>query len=595
MRSPLSLSHGAHPDFLSQEDKENLKRTVNSPGHRRTSSSKSNFSRHKASSRKAQRHDDDSQALADKFSNCSLRAEVLSLSLDSLQHAAQQQFPQPPSSMLAPPAYPSLRTNEDLNRFVSSSTASGTTLTAGSAPSFVKHAGPAHLRTIVPGDVPTLPDRYGDMLFDKVMMRWVKSGTQLTMDGDQSGASAGGMSEDPFGDIESLCDDSRGMDPNLREFTEDLEEPPDGRGEMSRIEERSEVDDAEELELTSFSTDASVHVVDIMTGVDTTGFNDGDQTTDSDDNDDLDLSATQEEIRDFESDEEETRPPGFQGPLHRPSNHPQLVTTLTVPSLDVLDLSTPSRKNSSPALVTPVIRSAMKSNSATPTSALKNPHRHKYQTPLHERGHRRSVSFSDGKREGPIQGLSSSTSGEEFSRALEVLSQSSLSGSSGVVQSVRSKRIADMMHALEDEGEWLSYSIRLNLVFTRRTDDLIDDDSPSKTSSAGRPDELRPLASRQPTNDTPGNSKADTPRRALSRSQTNRPSPGKRSFTRANGTFLTECSFGVAHDRLVEVITDVQPFEPHWEELSSIDLSNRKLESLARLKEFLPRLDSLNV
>lgn len=433
------------------------------------------------------------------------------------------------------------------------------------------------------------------MLFDKVMMRWIKSGTQLTMDGDLTGASAGEMSDDPFGDIESLYDDSRGMDPNLRVSTEDFDELPGGRGEMSRIEERSEVDDAEELELTSFSTDASAHVVDIMTGVDTTGFDDGDQTTDSDDNDDLDLTVTQEEIRDFESDEEETRPPGFQDPPHRPSNHPQLITTLTVPSLDAPDLSTPSRKNSSPALITSVIRSALKSNSATPTSALKNPHRHKSQTPLHERGHRRSVSFSDGKREGPIQGLSSSTSGEEFSRALEALSQSSLSGSSGVVQSVRSKRIADMMHALEDEGECLSHSIRLNLIFTRRTDDLIDDDSPSKTSSAGRPDELRPLGSRQPTNDTPGNFKADAPRRVLSRSQTHRPSPAKRSFARANGTFLTECSFGVARDRLVEVITDIQPFEPHWEELSSIDLSNRKLESLARLKEFLPRLDSLNV
>lgn len=569
--SHLTTHVGQH----GQKDNENPRRAINSPGHRRTSSSKSNSSRHKASSRKAQPHDDSSQVLADKFSNCSLRTEVSSPSISSSQRAARQELPQPPPSTLAPPAHPSLRNNEDLNRFVSSSTASGTTLTACSAPSFIKHAGPAHLKTIVPGDVPTLPDRYGDMLFDKIMMRWIKSGTQLTMDGDQTGVSAGEMSEDPFGDIESLVDDSRGMDPNLREFTEDFDELPGGGGEMSRIEERSEVDDAEELELTSFSTDASAHVVDIMTGVDTTGFDDGDQTTDSDD--DLDLTATQEEIRDFESDEEETRPPEFQGPLYRPSNHPQLVATLTVPSIDVPDLSTPSRKNPSPASLTPIIRSALKSNSATPTSALKNSHRHKYQTPLHERGHRRSVSFSDGKHEGPIQGLSSSTSGEEFSRALEALSQSSLSGSSGVVQSVRSKRIADMMHALEDE------------------DDLIDDDSPSKTSSAGRPDELRPLASRQPVNDTPGNSKADAPRRTLSRSQTHRPSPAKRSFTRANGTFLTECSFGVARDRLVEVITDIQPFEPHWEELSSINLSNRKLESLARLKEFLPRLDSLNV
>ena len=62
-----------------------------------------------------------------------------------------------------------------------------------------------------------------------------------------------------------------------------------------------------------------------------------------------------------------------------------------------------------------------------------------------------------------------------------------------------------------------------------------------------------------------------------------------------NATFLTECSFAVAHDRLVEVITDVQPFVPRWEDLSSIDLSGKKLESVARLKEFLPRLDGLNL
>lgn len=62
-----------------------------------------------------------------------------------------------------------------------------------------------------------------------------------------------------------------------------------------------------------------------------------------------------------------------------------------------------------------------------------------------------------------------------------------------------------------------------------------------------------------------------------------------------NATFLTECSFGVAHDKLVQVITDVQLFEPHWEDLSSIDLSKKSLDSVARLKEFLPKLDSLTL
>ena len=62
---------------------------------------------------------------------------------------------------------------------------------------------------------------------------------------------------------------------------------------------------------------------------------------------------------------------------------------------------------------------------------------------------------------------------------------------------------------------------------------------------------------------------------------------------KGNATFLTECSFGVARDRLVEVITDVQPFEPHWEDLACIDLSEKRLESVARLKELLPRLHEL--
>lgn len=63
----------------------------------------------------------------------------------------------------------------------------------------------------------------------------------------------------------------------------------------------------------------------------------------------------------------------------------------------------------------------------------------------------------------------------------------------------------------------------------------------------------------------------------------------------ANATFLTEASFGVAHDKLVQVITDTQPFEPYWERLSSIDLSNKNVESVARLKEFLPQLHTLSL
>jgi hypothetical protein len=116
------------------------------------------------------------------------------------------------------------------------------------------------------------------------------------------------------------------------------------------------------------------------------------------------------------------------------------------------------------------------------------------------------------------------------------------------------------------------------------------DESPSKTSSSGRPEAMQALSTRRPSTATPN----DSSRRMFSRSRTHKVSSGEGRQV-ANATFLTECSFGVAHDRLVEVITDVQPFLPHWEELSSVDLSGKRLESVARLKEFLPRLDALNL
>jgi hypothetical protein len=143
-----------------------------------------------------------------------------------------------------------------------------------------------------------------------------------------------------------------------------------------------------------------------------------------------------------------------------------------------------------------------------------------------------------------------------------------------------------MMTALEEFGRFLDlHCFCLLLVMSS---DL--DDSPSKTSSGGRPERLQPLTSRKPIG---GLIQTESPRRVFSRTYSYRQSPEKSQ--NANTTFLTECSFGVARDRLVEVLTDVEPFEPHWEQLATIDLSNAKLESVARLKEFLPRLDNLNL
>ncbi|PWZ00553.1 hypothetical protein BCV70DRAFT_199825 [Testicularia cyperi] len=60
-------------------------------------------------------------------------------------------------------------------------------------------------------------------------------------------------------------------------------------------------------------------------------------------------------------------------------------------------------------------------------------------------------------------------------------------------------------------------------------------------------------------------------------------------------TLLTDASFNFAHDKVLEAITDVEPWEPGWDELQAIDLSRRRLESCVRLKEFLPALEELDL
>ncbi|KAF4617395.1 hypothetical protein D9613_006011 [Agrocybe pediades] len=651
-----TTNSGYKPGF--QDGKENNRHSISSTHRRTSSSSKTKNSTHDTSRsrasprRHAKRLSREEKDLERNLSRLSIQEQqpiiniITHISSPTTVTPTAPAPPQsesnspsdPPPSALTP-NYPSIRipTNEDLNRFVSSSTASGTTLTAGSAPSFVKHAGPAHIRTIAPTDLPSLPDQFGDMMFDKVMMRWVKNTAKATMrrrsslGHNKSNSLASELSDDPFGDIESLRDDTK-TDQGDVEQAEDrasspmdlVDSPIQGSSslhhaalinEMSRISEHTEeVEDPEELELSNFSTDASAHVVEFMTGVDSdqgTGpdgvANYGDETTDSEDEHDTARQPHRQEVIheiDFDSEFDESRnnismmdpPSAASSPGKHLRRNPQVQqqvqtgTTnngqfLTVQTV-VTTYSTPSRPaNSGTVQSTPIIKSALKSNANTPNSALKNASgSRRYETPNQKKTpHPRSVSFSDGKRDGPIQGITAS---------------------GGTVQSLRSKRIADMMNALEEDSD---------------LEEAGDDDSPSKVSSSGRPDELQPLGTRQAPSTSANASKAASPRRVFSRThgqrnispgrlpsqqqqQTSRRQPEEeeeksftKSFAKANATFLTECSFGVAHDRLVEVITDAQPFEPHWEELGEVDLNGKKLESVARLKEFLPKLDVLNL
>ncbi|KAJ4482458.1 hypothetical protein J3R30DRAFT_3699990 [Lentinula aciculospora] len=448
------------------------------------------------------------------------------------------------SSSRFPPS--TISANDDLNRFVSSSTASsGTTLTAGSIPSFVKHSGPAHIRTIAPSEVPPL-DRLGNMVFDKVMMKWVKNSPKF----DENQYSPEEISEDPFGDIESLKDD---FDSMVEESIGSMEEHDvdTSYNELSRVEEQSEIDDTEEMELTSFETDhPNSRLVHVVSGFFT---GDGIETSDSEDD-----AIPHEPVNPIEYDSEEDHAEEQELKGEDDDNDDENGLMNVAPQ--------PSRVSSSPDTPNRVIPpfSSMRSAMKTPESVLKEVSGARYRTPQRNSKHRRSVSFSDGKRDGPIRGLNKNADTGDVTIP-------GGNSRSGFIPSVRSRRIANMLVALEDS-------------------DCCSDKSPSKASGPSDR-EIRPLGT-SPVSNNNDMIKGLTSsgfRHVFSKSQRHS------QASSGTATFLTECSFGIAHDRLVQVITDVEPFEPHWEELYSIDLSGKNLESAARLKEFLPHLDCLKI
>lgn len=316
----------------------------------------------------------------------------------------------------------------------------------------MKHAGPAQIRTIAPHDLPTLPDKVGKMVYDKVLMKWVKNPAFEASTGPGAFASlhdADGESEDPFRDIDSL-DDSRARDqPDLsrRTAATDVDEV------MSKIEEVSEVDE-EEAELTSFSfDDPTAGIVPVMTGVETEEASDGgdfDESTDSADEQENAVVPHDVSSDGFET-EDELRPTEA-SLAEAESDLRYSIESLSIVAVVV----SPQRRSTGPGQAsTPKVRSVLKSATATPVSVMKDSSRHR--TPANKHRHRRSVSFSDGKRDGPIRGLS---------RTMEdSLSVASSSGASenhtirdaghttpGFVPSARSKRIADLVENLESDS-----------------------------------------------------------------------------------------------------------------------------------------------
>jgi hypothetical protein len=259
------------------------------------------------------------------------------------------------------------------------------------------------------------------MVFDKVMMRWVKATTieplRISEGGGGGSAEIDAESEDPFRDIESLREESL---------------VGDGPGEQAPPStdnsDTDEVADEEEMELTSFSFDGPSHGRARAAGV-----SGEDDTTDSDSDDEdvtdistlsasFSLEGRPEIASDQDSSDEETH-----------QEHPSVV---------VKSAPVPSREVSVP---TP-IRSALKSVAASPAVSFVDPATSDNQTPASKPGYRRSVSFSDGKREGPIRGLGRSMHADSSD---SVLVGQVLIGDSPFEPSARSKRIGEMLDGLE--------------------------------------------------------------------------------------------------------------------------------------------------
>lgn len=445
---------------------------------------------------------------------------------------------------------------------------------------------------ITPGDVANLPDRVGRMVFDRTQMKWIRA-PDANADGGAGLGAGSNDSQDPFQDIESLHGDdsvkgrAAGESGGFASESES-EQMHDHEGvvsmelDQSPLEESEE--DEEEVELNSFSCDRAVPVpVPASEDEEPTG------------------STGQYTL-------------GSRGAFHDDTAAQRLGPALqdTPPHLLAPPAGTPAAHSSRHAshahahAHSPAMRPATKQPAATPTSALKDPSRSGQHTPAHQVGHRRSVSFSDGKRDGPIAGIGRNVPTPTPDSTLESLSADEFSeitgeGPSGAgagagVSSARTKRIADMLEDLEDvcecPSDYLCGRVWVSVLLIARACLAAYDDTPSKASTVRPPTDASLLSGAKRAGRSPV--KQGTPRREAGRRSSSLSARSSRSLGRnANNTFLTECSFGVAHDKLAQVLTDVQPYEPFWEELTMVDLSHKNLDSAARLKEFTPRLDSL--
>lgn len=372
-------------------------------------------------------------------------------------------------AMPAGDSAPSLRNQpapppDDLNRYVSSSTAATATATSTS---FVKHRGaapPTVMTRIGPSDVHGLPERIGRMVFDKQQMRWVKQANP----GPEGGPSRVSSGDAP--DVtttsqlsEESIDVFAGMD-SLREESERAQSIPPHQQTSSAF-----LHDADRTFASDSSEDELVEEVNFA-------------------------ACVPPEVEDSPS-EAASSPAKASSPMPQPplAATPSPPNHVSKPSFNDAYQFPYGTRPQVAVFHTPIppvpsgpakpFRSAMR-NAATPVSAMKKKTsyliEHETPRPLDRRtasvtpglsdesAHKRSVSFSDGKKAGKILDVQrieisrtstkdsrpkSWTPGEDlFSGEYQEVTGANKS----FLPSARTQRIAGILEDLEELSECLN-------------------------------------------------------------------------------------------------------------------------------------------
>ncbi|KIO23898.1 hypothetical protein M407DRAFT_9217 [Tulasnella calospora MUT 4182] len=453
--------------------------------------------------------------------------------------------------------------HEDMNRFVSSSTTSG--ISGTTVGSFVKQPGPplvGQMRTIRPEEIQgVLPAQLGGMVYSSEQHKWVREGNTVTGDGDTS--------DDPFGDIESLVGTPRSDRHQIKTMEQEdeaEEEEVEQDSEEPVVDQTQEIDDvkgdddsaiAEDFDDDSIlggDTESVINAPEPQYDDFSTTASEGSPQKPSNA-----LATPKAQARTLEELSESIANMSLKMDLSpvKPARTPRTPSSAVTRQLPIRSVLKPTPSQNAP-LATPVVAATPRATALTASQ-------------------RRSVSFSDGRKSGKMRDVSvhvPETETEESDRSkLEEDTGNLLGGlTSEVVASARTKRCQDLLEGLND-------SDGLNTFATREQSQL-------KAKSP------LPTPQGQSTVDSSGLvPRGDSASRTFSRTTKTRAGEAT-----GETTFLTtEASFRITHEQLVRVLTSIEPYEPYWETLKTIDMRRKGVESLNRLKELMPNLDRIYV